>query len=119
MSNLYRMAAKDPLGLAGLEQETPAASFDDEIEKMKREAEQLERAKRGTVSVRTEFGPGGGVTTSIDFGGVPIHHSVSGLLCHRETEADQEEAARYWAKEEMKQRSMFRPAPRASGQAPS
>lgn len=100
LSNIYLLGSKDPLGLAGgvLEQENPVASVDDEIDKMKRDAEQFEKAKRGTLSVRTEFGPGGGVTTSVDFGGLPIHHAVSNLLCYRETEADQEEAARYLAK---------------------
>jgi len=98
--NLYQMGSKDPLGLAGgfLEQDNAVESFEDEIERMKRDAEQFERQKRGTLSVKTEFVPGGGVTTSVDFGGYAGRHTVSHLLSHRQSEADQDEAARYLAK---------------------
>ena len=95
------------------------ASFDEEIDKMKKEAEWYEKARKGKLSVKTEFGPTGGVSTVIDVDGLPIHHSVTNLMGHRDFEADQEEAARYLMKQEMKQSSIFSQAQNHGWKNPS
>lgn len=95
------------------------ASFDEEIDRMKKEAEQYEKARKGKLSVKTEFGPGGGVSTVVDLDGLPIHHSVTNLMGHRDFEADQEEVARYLMKQEMKQSSIFSQAQNYGWRNPS
>ena len=64
---------------------------------MKREAKLLEKEQRNMISVKTEFGMGGGVTTSFDFAGLPVY-AMSHQLCQRPSEADLEEEERYLAK---------------------
>lgn len=75
MPNIYSAGNQDPYGLTGgfLDQENPVVTFDKEIEAFKREAELLEKDQRHLIQVKTEFAPGGGVTTSFDFGGIPVH----------------------------------------------
>ena len=78
------MANKDPYGLANsfLEKENPIVTFDQEIEKLKREAELLGKEQHSLIKVKTEFGLGGTVATSFDFGGIPVH-AMSHQLCQR------------------------------------
>jgi hypothetical protein len=41
---------------------------------MKKDAEQYELARKGKLSIKTEYGPTGGVTTIVEQDGRPIHH---------------------------------------------
>ena len=105
--NLYTSNNKDPYGLQGgfLDRENPVFTFDEEIERMKREADLLKKEQTNLISVKTEIGIGG-VTTSYDFGGVPVQN-ISHQLLQRQSQADFEEEDRYMAKQEMKQRKMY------------
>ena len=81
---------------------------------MKGEAERLREERVDVLKVRTQFGLGGGVTTSFDFAGVPAY-AVSHQLCQRPSEAELEEDARWDAKWARKQRNMYGPNRAAGG----
>lgn len=73
-------------------------TFEEEIEKMKKESEILD-----TVKFKTELNFGG-LTTSFE---VPVNMMFSQNMWQKQSEADLEEENRYLAKQEMKQRHLY------------
>lgn len=94
----------DPFGLRGsfLERENPVVSVDDDIARLQRQAE-LD-AKRGTFSLRTEFGNGhGAVTTTFSMHGMTVNQTYSPFM-PGQSEEERAEEERYLRKEELKHR---------------
>jgi hypothetical protein len=66
LTSIYQNGAQDPFGIQGgfLDKANPITTFEEEIEKMRKESEMLDRMK-----VKTEFSLGG-LTTSFE---VPVN----------------------------------------------
>ena len=111
MSGIHGAGNRDPHGLSGgfrdgRDRLGIPVDFKAELEAMKRDAQRLGEERRDTLEVRTQFGLGGGVTTSFDFAGVPLY-AMTHQLCQRPSEAELEEEDRYCTKWAMKQRNMY------------
>jgi hypothetical protein len=68
----------DPHGLQGsfLEKDNGHIPFDQELDEMKREAEQLEKEQKNMIRIKTEFS-NGGIIQSFDISSLPEGYHVS------------------------------------------
>lgn len=97
---LQQMGEKDPLGIKNgmLNKSRLSENLNDsDIEKMRKDAEELEKQRKGVDTIRSIYPPLGAVSAGVDnLRQSPNEKSlVNDLQFHRDTEADHEEQERF------------------------